>query len=91
MKNKSSIKKYRKKPIVIEAVQYDGYNIQELIDFCNDYIRPYKGVDNSITITTKEGDMKAFPDDFIIKGIAGEFYPCDEQIFWKTYEKVDEK
>ena len=42
--------------------------------------------DKAIVIPTLEGDMVAVPSDYIIKGVAGEFYPCKEDIFHKTYE-----
>lgn len=45
---------------------------------------------NHILISTLEGDMKALPGDWIIKGISGEFYPCKPDIFEATYELVDE-
>lgn len=44
---------------------------------------------NHILISTLEGDMKALPGDYIIKGVSGEFYPCKPDIFDKTYERVE--
>jgi hypothetical protein len=84
---------YRKKPVVIEAVQYDGINSGEIAEFMNTPIRtktsPEEGNPNGkITIETLEGDMTASVGDFIIKGIQGEFYPCKPDIFEKTYEQV---
>ncbi len=84
------IKKYRKKPVVVDAVQWDGANFKEILDFIG-------GVDergridihqDSIFIKTLEGDMQAKPKDFIIKGVNGEFYPCKPDIFYETYEEV---
>ena len=43
----------------------------------------------SVTICTLEGDMKAMPGDYIIKGVQGEFYPCKPDIFAKTYEPAE--
>ena len=83
--------KYRKKPVVIEAVQFfngDGKNtIKECIVFChgNGY---FSNEDNTIEIKTMEGTMKANDSDWLIKGIKGEFYPCKPDIFEATYEKV---
>jgi hypothetical protein len=47
-------------------------------------------VENHILISTLEGDMRALPGDFIIKGVQGEFYPCKPDIFEATYEAVSE-
>jgi len=44
-------------------------------------------VEDKIEIETREGVVKAYKGDFIIKGIAGEIYPCGRQIFFDTYEK----
>ena len=84
---------YKKKPVVIEAIQWDGNNQGEIADFMKMMIRtktsPEEGNPNSkITIETLEGDMTASVGDFIIKGVQGEFYPCKPDIFEKTYELV---
>ena len=81
--------KYRKKPIVIEAIQYNGNNKREIYHFV------FGGViisiiENRIKIPTLEGDMWVDIGDWIIKGIHGEFYPCKPDIFKKTYEIVKE-
>lgn len=85
--------KYRKKPVVIEAVQWDGNNTHEIAKFMNDDVLTCEAFVNglwakAIEIKTLEGTMKASVGDFIIKGINGEFYPCKPDIFEKTYEKV---
>jgi hypothetical protein len=84
---------YRKKPVVIEAVQWDGNNQGEIADFMKVMIRtktsPEEGnPSGKITIETLEGNMEASIGDFIIKGVNGEFYPCKPDIFEKTYEEV---
>ena len=83
------IKKYRKKPVVIEAVQWDSTNALELHDWMGESakIDLFK---NEIIIHTLEGDMTASKGDYIIKGVDGEFYPCKPDIFEKTYEEVFE-
>lgn len=87
--------KYRKKPVVVEAIQFTGVEsvlemeyvwCSEFID-CRYFVHPI-GRDPRLTITTMEGKHRAKLGDYIIKGIAGEFYPCKEDIFLKTYEKV---
>ena len=88
--------KYSKKPVVIEAIQYDGQNLNEVMGFLNDadgIVNSYFACEatGGIGINTLEGLMMASIDDYIIKGIAGEFYPCKPLIFEATYEKVEEQ
>lgn len=81
--------RYRKKPVVIEAVRITGTNDDELLEFLNEHVVPFEvGGDHSIVIHTLEGDMRANLGDWIIKGVEGEFYPCKPDIFDKTYEVV---
>lgn len=95
------IKKYKKKPVVIEAIQYNGENFNYIVNWINENwkdsrIQGVSGrVDWSpgpppIDIETLEGTMIADVGDFIIKGIEGEFYPCKPDIFKKTYQEVGE-
>ena len=79
---------YRKKPVVIEAIQYQREdNILAVQEFVGESLK-YNPDDNEYYIKTLEGNMKASVGDFIIKGVQGEFYPCKPDIFEKTYEKV---
>ncbi|HEX5704844.1 MAG TPA: hypothetical protein VFX97_16720 [Pyrinomonadaceae bacterium] len=86
--------KFRKKPVVIDAIQFvgvfdqidtwlDGMGYQEDED-----PSMWPNEDGSITICTLEGEMKCSPGDWIIRGVAGEFYPCKPQIFAATYDPV---
>lgn len=84
--------KYRKKPVVIEAIQWNGSNINEITEFVGKSLiydvrgfKPYI----SIRIKTLKGEMRVSENDFIIKGINGEFYSCNPDIFEKTYERVE--
>ena len=79
--------KYRKKPIIIEAVQWTGDNLEELRDFVPEEFR-YNKVSEPMGIRTLEGVMTVSVGDWIIKGIQGEFYPCKPDIFEATYEAV---
>ena len=84
--------KYRKKPVVIEAVQWTGFNVGEISDFAEGHIQWEAGEAPAgvvLTIHTLEGDMRADIYDFIIKGVNGEFYPCKPDIFAKTYEVAE--
>lgn len=82
--------KYRKKPVVIEAIQLDSKlnNISKCYEFCKGqaYILPF-----GLKIITPEGLMMASDGDYIIKGVKGEFYPVKEDIFKMTYEKVQDE
>lgn len=81
---------YKKKPVVIQAIQWKGDNRKDIWDFCslcyfNDDI---VSGELMLTIQTLEGNMQASVGDYIIKGIKGEFYPCKPDIFELTYETV---
>ena len=79
------IKKYRKKPVVIEAIQWNGDNLTEIDNFVGGSLKMEV---TSLVIHTLEGDMEASMNDYIIKGVNGEFYPCKPDIFDKTYEEA---
>jgi hypothetical protein len=82
--------KFRKKPVVIEAVKWTGDNWDEIEKFSPYGIKyNYPATRRSLSITTLEGEMTAECGDWIIKGIKGEFYPIKNDIFLETYEKVD--
>ena len=85
--------KFRKKPVVIEAIQFDGLNVQEVVKFTDGLAKPVPMsmvVFAALDISTLEGTMRADLDDWIIKGVHGEFYPCKPDIFAATYEPVKE-
>lgn len=77
--------KYRKKPVVINAIQWDGDNIVDVMEFLGAKSFSYDYT-TGLIIHTLEGKHYASIGDFIIKGIAGEFYPCKPDIFYMTYE-----
>ena len=80
--------KYRKKPIVIDAVQpiVDGLKEQWISDAIRDWVVTVRSY--GIEIKTLEGTMVADETDYIIRGVNGEIYPCKADIFHKTYEEV---
>lgn len=84
--------KYRKKPVVIEAVRWlgDPVGLETVMRFCPAVIGVGTTDDGVrfLKIHTLEGDMSASEGDWIIKGIKGEFYPCKPDIFLATYEAV---
>ena len=78
--------KYRKKPVVIEAIQYKGDNAKEIIEkFGNNFVER----STYLLVKTLEGNMIADKGDYIIQGIKGECYPCKPDIFLETYEVVE--
>lgn len=79
------VKFYKKKPVVIQALLWDGDNIGEALRFCKDCFL-IKGTE--LKIKTLEGTMSASIGDYIIRGVNGEFYACKPDIFKKTYESV---
>jgi len=80
--------KYRKKPVIINAIQFLGKNGSEIYNFMRTSEREICVEDIKIRIKTLEGEMTADINDWIIKGIKGEFYPCKPDIFEATYELV---
>ena len=90
--------KYRKKPVVVEAIQWTGQNHREMWNFLTgkpgDYLSAdgdnfyidHSRVEGGLVIKTLEGEHIASIGDYIICGVNGEFYPCKPDIFEKTYE-----
>jgi hypothetical protein len=80
------VKKYTKKAVTIEAIQFTPFSIEA----CEDFVGGDLGKDGGghTVIATLEGAMKVSLNDYIIKGVKGEFYPCKPDIFEMTYEPV---
>lgn len=96
--------KFRKKPVEIEAVKWDGTNLEEVLEFCYSDTRWKQGIESDhvgepgighvpvlgvLDIPTLEGTMTAQIGDWIIRGVRGELYPCKPDIFEATYDKVE--
>lgn len=89
--------RFRKKPVVIDAVQFNGFDKANVIlsdrpdwlvsEFGKKIL--FFGKPNTLTIKTLEGDMIASVGDYIIRGVQGEYYPCKPDIFEMTYEIVE--
>ena len=82
---------YRKKPVVIEAIQFNGKIAEEIEQWSNNNVKRGLVSEDTLTkvyleIETLEGTMTAQLNDYIIKGVNGEFYPCKPDIFEKTYD-----
>ena len=97
--------KFRKKPVIIDAIQFTGKeSLNDVIKFINpeelcgkreantikSIIDYYIEKDEAIVIPTLEGNMIASKGDWIIRGVQGEYYPCKSDIFEATYERVEE-
>lgn len=81
--------KFRKKPVVVEAIRWTGKNQTEIDKFCGMKVVWSKSK-NTFLVLTREGTMLATMGDYIIKGVNGEFYPCKPDVFAKTYERMEE-
>jgi hypothetical protein len=88
------VPKFRKRPVVIDAIQYTGDNGQEVLRWAKKLLsvpsdggtEPYIASDGELHIRTLEGDHHATAGDWIIRGVKGELYPCKPDIFEATYE-----
>lgn len=87
---KHQIRQFKKKPVVIEAIQFDGTNRAAVAEFTQgEALSAWTMAEiDTMTIPTLEGDMQASKMDWIIKGVGGEFYPCKPDIFAMTYDPV---
>lgn len=90
--------KFRKKPVEILAVRFNGYNGISLNKWSDGAVVPSPVLERTkanptgeyLQIKTLEGTMTAIVGDWIIRGVKGEFYPCKPDIFEATYEKVED-
>jgi cell division protein FtsB len=83
------MQRFRKKPVVIEAVQFVGSNRQEIVELvaaATNGVCVTSSLEGPLTIGTLEGNMTASIGDWVIRGVKGEFYPCKPDIFAATYE-----
>jgi hypothetical protein len=84
--------RFRKRPVVIEAMCFDGNEVERLAVYR--WVRDGGGqveidpTDGAFLIATLEGRMRVDPGDWVIRGVAGEHYPCKPDIFAATYEPV---
>lgn len=86
---------YRKLPVEVEAIQFTRRNIDEVMKLTKNKIEitTEKRINGIMTgkIETLEGIMTVNENDYIIKGVNGEIYPCKIEIFEKTYERIDQE
>lgn len=88
--------KYRKKPVVINAIQFQSDDIKNILNWIEGFGVKYMDViqynphQHIYEVATFEGPFVIRDDDWLIRGVAGEFYPCKPGIFEQTYERVSE-
>ena len=87
--------RYKTKPCEIEAIQWMGDNLEEIIRFAKSSLiwnTIYNGLGQllgyEISIETLKGTMLVSKGDYIIRGLSGEFYPCREEVFKRNYEVI---
>jgi hypothetical protein len=83
-----SPKKFRRKIVVFEAMQYDGTNGQEILDWmASEYAWDFE---DSLLVRTPNGNVKVEKGDYIIKSAKGGFCPCDRDLFEDIYEPLEQ-
>lgn len=85
--------RWRKRPVVVEAMRYDGSNWGEIVVWSQGVVGvilpTMDEAHPGLFVETLEGRMEAGRGDWIIRGVAGEFYPCAPAIFAATYEAAE--
>ena len=81
---------FKKKPVIVEAFEWDGKVDQEISKFLSGTPH-YTTADGGLCIQTAGGNMTADPGDFVIKGTDGKVYPCKPGPFWETYEEIKDE
>lgn len=85
------VQQFKKKPVVIEAIQFKGVNALEIVEWSEESATPARISDDEkkLEIPTLEGKMEVSVNDWVIKGVKGELYPCKPDIFEATYEPAN--
>ncbi len=84
--------KYRARPTIKEAIQYDGTNLEFILNSFPTFECTLEAdLSKGLGIYTLEGKMICNVGDYIVRGIKGEFYPCDSEIFEASYERVSDE
>ena len=81
--------KFRKKPVVIDAIEWNGQNKDEVRQFATNAVLFFNNKHEEVVIETLEGNMTASKHDWIIRGVKGEYYPCKPDVFERTYEVAE--
>ena len=83
------VREFRKKPVVIEAIQFDGSFAPDLAEFVGVHGWYTDVAAPAWVIHTRHGSVRAEIGDWIIKGEFGDYWPCKPDIFEQTYEAID--
>lgn len=83
-------KTWRKKPVTVQAVRLTDDNAADIVKMIDGPVILDNG-GPGLLIDTLEGLMHATPGDYLIRGVAGEFYPCKPDIFRRTYDRTYEE
>jgi hypothetical protein len=83
-----TIKRFVKKPITIEALQFNGCNQENIRDWVGHKVSAHHRNTGKLYINTLEGTLVVNIGDYVVQGIAGEFYPVREDIFNQSYEEI---
>lgn len=85
--------RYKKKPVEVEAIKFDGTNHREILkfiypDMSETGLAGAERMKLPIVIETLEGDMNVSVGDYVIRGVQDELYPCKPEIFEQTYQTI---
>lgn len=81
--------KYRREPVIIDAIQWTGDNYIEVFEFTEGNAWPTHSHSDTLAVSTLEGEMMATKGCYIIRDMNGDYFPCQDDIFNKTYEQVN--
>lgn len=82
-------RRYRKKPVVVEAMLLTHENCAQVAAWCGGTVLTFNHMIR-VPVRTLEGTLNASPGNWIVKGVLGEFYPCDPKAFAETYEEASD-
>jgi len=83
--------KFKKKPVEVDAIQFEEDQVEEVVEFIKSFQNNTDGFyisDNSVIVNTLEGSMNLTPGNWLIRGIEGEFYPCQDSVFVSSYDPI---
>ena len=84
-----AVGKFRKRPLEVEALLWTGHNTADMEAFLESPRNGYFAGNCLLRIQTLEGTMTCLPGNWVVKGIRGEYYPCQAGVFDQTYEAVE--
>lgn len=88
--NRDVVQRYVKRPVVVSAIQFNDANVELIREFTGGKLSAFHRKNNHLYVNTLEGLMMIHVDDYIVRGIKGEFYPVTKEIFELTYEELND-